>query len=76
MPLFEFDFSFSVERFRGDPAIEPRHLVGSLQQHLWTVSDPPPEDLIPDNAQQGSQQQTGSDAKVGGRRNSHSGPIT
>jgi hypothetical protein len=54
MPLLEFDFSFSVERFRGDPTIEPRHLVGSLQQRLWTVSDPPPENLIPDNAQQGS----------------------
>jgi hypothetical protein len=52
MPLLEFDFCFSVERFRGDPAIEPRHLVGSLQQRLWTMRIQPPDDLIPDNTQQ------------------------
>ena len=50
--------------------------VGSLQQRLWTVSDPPPEDLIPDNAQQGGKKQTGCNAKGGGRCNSHSGPFT
>lgn len=54
----------------------PQRSVGSLQQHLWTVSDPPPEDLIPDNAQQGGKKQTGCNAKGGGRCNSHSGPFT
>jgi hypothetical protein len=39
------------------------------------VRNPPPEDLIPDNAQQGGNQQTGSDAALGGRRNSHSEPF-
>ena len=56
--------------------IVPQCRVGSLQQHLWTVSDPPPEDLIPDNAQQGGKKQTGCNAKGGGRCNSHSGPFT
>ena len=54
----------------------PRQIVGSLQQRLWTVRIQPPEDLIPDNTQQDGQKQTGSDAKGGGRRNSHSGPFT
>jgi len=35
-----------------------------------------PEDLIPDNAQQGSQKQTGSDANGGGRNDSHNAPFT
>ena len=54
----------------------PRGIVGSLQQRLWTVRNPPPEDLIPDNAQQGGKKQTGSDAKGGGRRDSHNSPIS
>src|SRR5579862_1533103 len=75
MPFHELQFSLVIERLSVDPAVEPRHLVGSLQQRLRTVRNPPPEDLIPDNAQQGGEEQTGSDAKGGGRRNSHSGPI-
>jgi hypothetical protein len=35
-----------------------------------------PEDLIPDSAQQGSQKQTGSDAKSGGDWDSHDSPFT
>jgi hypothetical protein len=61
---------------RVDARVVPQCRVGSLQQHLWTVSDPPPEDLIPDNAQQGGKKQTGCNAKGGGRCNSHSGPFT
>ena len=56
-------------------ANQARHLVGSLQQRLGTVRNPPPEDFIPDNAQQGGNQQTGSDAALGGRRNSHGEPF-
>jgi hypothetical protein len=36
----------------------------------------PPDDLIPDNSQQDGQEQTGSDASVGGRHNSHGEPFT
>ena len=57
-------------------ANEPRQIIGSLLQRLWTVRDPLPEDLIPDNAQQGGKKRTGCVAKVGGRRDSHSGPFT
>jgi len=56
--------------------VAPHCRVGSLQQHLWTVRDPPPDDLIPDNAQQGGKKQTGCNAKGGGRRNSHNRPFT
>src|SRR5579871_4773172 len=76
MPLSEFLLSLPIEWLCLDPTVQPRQIVGSLQQRLWTVRDPPPEDLIPDNAQQGGKKQTGSNAKVGGRRDSHSGPFT
>jgi hypothetical protein len=54
----------------------PQDRVGSLQQRLWTVRDPPPENLVPDNAQQGDEKKTGCNAKDGGRHDSHSGPFT
>jgi hypothetical protein len=76
MPLNEFLFRFPIQRFRLNPAIEPRQIVGSLQQRLWTMRIQPSDDLIPDNTQQDGQQQTGSNAKAGGRCNSHSGPFT
>jgi hypothetical protein len=76
VPLSEFLLSLPIEWLCLDPTVQPRQIVGSLQQRLWTVRDPPPEDLIPDNAQQGGKKQTGCDAKVGGRRDSHSGPFT
>ena len=72
MPLREFEFGSLVERFRSDPTVEPRQIVGSLQQRLWTMRIQPSDDLIPDNTQQDGQQQTGSDAKGGGSGKSHS----
>ncbi len=72
MPLCEALFGLSIEGFCLNPAVEPRQVVGSHQQRLWTLSDPTPEDFIPDNAQQGGQQQTGNDAKGGGDGDSHS----
>src|ERR1700739_1795418 len=71
----ESKFGLSVARFGCDPAIEPREIVGSLQQRLWRVRSAQ-EDLIPDNAQQGSQEQPGSDAKAWVKCNSHGGPFT
>ena len=50
---------------------QPRHLVGSLQERVWSVRIQPPENLIPDNTQQDGQQQTGSNATSGGYRVSH-----
>ena len=76
MPLYEALFGLSIKEFCLNPAVEPRQVVGSHQQRLWTFKDPTPEDFIPDNAQQGGKKQTGSDAKGGGRRDSHNGPIT
>jgi hypothetical protein len=76
MPLSEFLLGLPVERFSLNPTVEPRHLVGSLQQRLWSVRVEPPEDLISGDTQQDGRQQTGSDAKGGGRRNSHSGPFS
>jgi hypothetical protein len=65
MPLDEFEFRPAVKGFRSNPVIEPRHFVGSHQRRLWSVGSPRPEGLIPDKAQQGSQQQTGSYANGG-----------
>src|ERR1700758_3292879 len=76
MPLSEFLLSLPVEGLCLDPTVQPRQIVGSLQQRLLTERDPPPEDLIPDNAQQGGRKQTGCNAKVGGRNDSHSRPFT
>ena len=59
MPLSEFLLGLSVERLCLNPAVEPRHIVGSLQQRLWSVKTRLPENLIPDNTQQDGQQQTG-----------------
>ncbi len=57
-------------------AKEPQQAVGLLQQRLWTMRTQPSGNLIPDNTQQDGHEQTGCDAKGGGRRNSHGGPIT
>src|ERR1039457_1296826 len=73
--LFELNFSLSVERFRPYPAIQPRHLVGSLKERLWRGRIPPAEGLASDNTQQDGQQQTGGDAKGGGNSDSHSNPL-
>ena len=75
MPLSEFLLGLPVERLGLNPAIKPRHLVGLLQQRVWSVVARTPENLIPDNTQQNSQQQTETNAKGGGD-NSHSGPFT
>src|SRR5580698_10675439 len=75
MSLYELGFSLSVKRLRSYPAIEPRHLVGSLKERLWRGRIPPSEDLASDNTQQDGQQQTGSRAKGGGNSNSHSNPL-
>jgi hypothetical protein len=72
----EFEFGLAVERFGLNPGIEPREIVGSLQQRLWSLRTATPVDLIPDNAQQGSQKQTGSDANGGGTGDSHGAPFT
>ena len=50
---------------------QPRHLVGSLQERVWSVRIQPPENLMPDNTQQDGQQQTGSNATGEGYRASH-----
>ena len=66
MSLYELNFRLSVKRFCPYPAIQPRHLVGSLKERLWRGRIPPAEDLASDNTQQDGQQQTGSDAEEGG----------
>jgi hypothetical protein len=74
MSLYKLSFSLSVKRLRPYPAIQPRHLVGSLKERLWRGRIPPPEDLASDDTQQDGQQQTGSDAKGGENSDSHSNP--
>ena len=76
MPLHELDFGAPIEGRGSNPVVEPRHSVGSLQQRLWSVGMGPPEDLIAGEAQQGSQQQTGSDANGRGSGDSHNAPFT
>jgi len=56
----------SVKRLCLNPAVEPRHLIGLLQQRLWSVETRMPENLIPDSTQKDGKQQTGSNAKGGG----------
>ncbi|MGB6133623.1 MAG: hypothetical protein WBG54_17715 [Acidobacteriaceae bacterium] len=63
--LGELNLGAAVKRRGPNPVVEPCHLIGSPQQRLWSVGMTPPEDLIPDEAQQGSQNQTGSDANSG-----------
>ncbi|MFZ0271196.1 MAG: hypothetical protein WAL34_05040 [Acidobacteriaceae bacterium] len=72
----EFEFGLAVQRFGLNPGIEPREIVGSLQQRLWSLRTATPDDLIPDNAQQGSQKQAGTDANSGGEVDSHDAPFT
>jgi hypothetical protein len=66
MPPSEFLLGLPVKRFCLNPAVEPRHLIGLLQQRLWSVKTRPPENLIPDSTQEDGKQQTGSNAKGGG----------
>jgi len=66
MPSSEFLLGLSVKRFCLNPAIEPRHPIGLLQQRLWSVETRLPENLIPDNTQKDGNQQTSSNAKGGG----------
>jgi hypothetical protein len=75
MPRFELKFRLSVKGFCRYPAIQPRHLIGSLKERLWRGRIPPAEDLASDNTQQDGQQQTGSRAKGGGNSDSHSNPL-
>jgi hypothetical protein len=70
--LIELKFRLPIKRFSRNPVIEPCHLVGSLEECLWSARIPPPEDLISDTTQQDGQQQTGSGAKGGGEGDSHS----
>ena len=76
VPLRELLFGLSVKRFRRYPVIEPRHLIGSLQQRIWGARIAPPVDVISDDAQQYGQKQTGSDGNGGGNGDSHSAPFT
>src|SRR6185312_4721591 len=63
-------------RFCCYPAVQPRHIVGSLKERLWRGRIPPAEDVASDNAQQDGQQQTGSNAEFGENRSSHSYSVT
>jgi hypothetical protein len=76
MPLSELKFRLPVKRFRLNPTIEPRHLVGSRKERLGRDRIPPAEDLASDHTQQDDQQQTGSDAKGGEESNSHNASFT
>ena len=76
MPLEIFEFGSVVERFRLNPAIEPRQVIGLLQQRVWSLRTSAPENLIPDNAQKASQKQTGSDANSRGGSNPHKPNLT
>ena len=57
--LGELNFRLSIKGFCRYPAIQPRHLVGSLEERLWRDRIPPTEDVAADNTQQDGQQQTG-----------------
>jgi hypothetical protein len=74
--LRELNFRLSIKGFCRYPAIQPRHLVGSLEERLWRGRIPPAEDVASDNTQQNGQQQTGSDAERGGNSVSHSYSVT
>jgi hypothetical protein len=69
-------FSLPVKRFRRDPAIEPRHLVGSRKDRLGRDRIPPAEDFASDHTQQDDQQETGSNAKGGEESDSHNASFT
>jgi len=56
MPLSEFLLGLPVERLCLNPAVEPRHIVGSLQQRLWTMRIQLSDDLVADTTQQDCQQ--------------------
>jgi hypothetical protein len=60
----ELKFRLPIERCGAYPVIEPRHIIGSLEERLGSIRIPLPEDLISDNTQQDDQQQTGCNAKV------------
>jgi hypothetical protein len=75
-PLSELKFSLPVKGFRRNPAIEPRHLVGSRKDRLGRDRIPPVEDLRSGHTQQDDQQQTGSDAKGGEESDSHNASFT
>jgi hypothetical protein len=65
-----------VKRCGCDPAIEPRHLVGSLQERLWRIWIPAADKTISNPAQGGGNEQTYSDANGRGGGNSHKAPFT
>ncbi len=71
MALRELDFRLVVKGRCLYPAIQPRHLIGSLKERLWRGRIPPAEDVASDKTQQDDQQQTGSHAGGGGRNESH-----
>ena len=76
MPLRELKFGLPVKGFRPYPAIQPRHLVGSLNERLWRARILPPEDLASNHTQQDDQQQTGGNAKAGEESDSHNSSLT
>jgi hypothetical protein len=76
VPSDELKFSLSVKRFGSNPAIEPRHFVGSRKERLGRDRIPPVEDLASDHTQQDDQQQTGSNAKGGEESDSHNASFT
>lgn len=55
MLLYELQLGLAIERFGLNPAIEPRQIVGLLQQRVWSLRASMPENLIPDDAQKASQ---------------------
>jgi hypothetical protein len=74
--LCELKFSLPVKRLGPNPAIEPRHLVGSRKERLGRDRIPPVEDLASNHTQQDDQQQTGSNAKGGEESDSHNASFT
>src|SRR6185437_1910278 len=69
MALLELNFRLLIEGGCLYPAIQPRHLIGSLEERLLRGWTPPAE--AASDIQQDAQQQTGSNAWGGGRNNSH-----
>ena len=67
MPPSEFLLGLSVKRFCLNPAVEPRHLIGLLQQRLWSGETRLPENLIPDNTQKLSLIHIFKNVRSGGR---------
>src|SRR6185437_1695184 len=70
----ELNFGFMIEGCGCNPAIQPRHLIGLLQERLWRIRVSAAENVVSHRAQRGGNEHTGGDANSRGGGNSHGTP--